>query len=131
MAIEHATPLPILTANAPKPIGPYSQAIDTGEFVFISGQIPLDPMTGNIVGDEIAGQAEAALNNLRAVLSAAGLAFDNLVKTTVFLCDMNDFSLFNKVYKDILGSAAPARSVVGVSALPRGVLVEIEAVAWR
>jgi len=126
-----ATPLPILTDKAPKPIGPYSQAIDTGEFVFISGQIPLCPKDGSIVGDDIETQAAAALCNLREVLAAAGLTFENVVKTTVFLRNMNDFSCFNKVYETMFAGAAPARSVVEVSALPRGVMVEIEAVAWR
>ncbi|MCL2183626.1 MAG: RidA family protein [Chitinispirillia bacterium] len=126
-----ATARNILTDKAPKPIGPYSQAVDTGSFLFASGQIPLDPATGQVVGEDIEGQAAAALTNLREVLAAAGLTFENLVKTTVFICNMGDFARFNKVYEGMLGGAAPARSVVEVSALPRGVLVEIEAVAWR
>jgi 2-iminobutanoate/2-iminopropanoate deaminase len=121
----------ILTPRAPAPIGPYSQAVDTGGFLFVSGQIPLDPEGGGVVGEGIEAQAEAALANLREVLAAAGLTFANLVKTTVFIRDMGDFSRFNQVYQSALGGAAPARSVVEVSALPRGVLVEIEAVAWR
>jgi 2-iminobutanoate/2-iminopropanoate deaminase len=121
----------ILTDKAPKPIGPYSQAVDTGSFVFISGQIPLGPKSGDVIGGDIEAQAEVALGNLKAVLEAAGLTLGNLVKTTVFLQDMGDFARFNRIYQDMLGGAAPARSVVEVSALPKGVLVEIEAVAWR
>jgi len=122
----------VLTAKAPKPIGPYSQAIDTGALLFVSGQIPLDPVSGAVVcGDDVEAQAEVALANLREVLAAAGLTFAHLVKTTVFLRDMADFSRFNLVYERALRGAAPARSVVEVSALPRGVLVEVEAVACR
>jgi 2-iminobutanoate/2-iminopropanoate deaminase len=121
----------ILTGKAPKPIGPYSQAVDTGVMLFVSGQIPLDPVSGAIVAGGVEAQAEAALSNLREVLAAAGLSFAHLVKTTVFLRNMSDFSCFNLVYERLLGGAAPARSVVEVSALPRGVLVEIEAIACR
>jgi len=121
----------VYTEKAPKPIGPYSQAVDTGSLLFVSGCIPLDPVTGEVVGADIEAQAKVALDNLNAVLVAAGLTFDSLVKTTVFLQSMGDFSRFNGVYQNALGSAAPARSVVEVAALPRGVLVEIEAVACR
>jgi len=121
----------VYTEKAPKPIGPYSQAVDTGSLLFVSGCIPLDPVTGEVVGADVEAQAEKALDNLKAVLEAAGLSFDSLVKTTVFLQNMGDFARFNGVYQNALGSAAPARSVVEVAALPRGVLVEIEAVACR
>jgi 2-iminobutanoate/2-iminopropanoate deaminase len=121
----------VYTDKAPKPIGPYSQGIDTGGAVFVSGQIPLDPVSGEVVGDDVETQVAAALCNLREVLAAAGLTFQNLVKTTVFLRDMKEFASFNGVYQGMLGGAAPARSVVEVSALPKGVLVEIEAIAWR
>jgi len=122
---------PIFTDRAPQPVGPYSQAVEAAPFLFISGQIPLDPLNGTVVGSTTAEQAVAALSNLKAILSAAGLAPHNLVKTTVFLRNMADFSAFNEVYQRELGGAAPARSVVEVSALPKGVLVEVEAVACR
>jgi 2-iminobutanoate/2-iminopropanoate deaminase len=121
----------ILTEKAPKPIGPYSQAIEVKPLLFVSGQIPLDPVSGAIVAGGFEAQAEAALANLREVLAAAGQSFANLVKTTVFLRNMSDFSCFNLVYERTMNGAAPARSVVEVSALPRGVLVEIEAIACR
>ena len=122
---------PLQTSAAPQPIGPYSQAIDTGSLVFVSGQIPLDPVSGNVTGATIEEQAERALMNLKAVLAAAGLTPGSLVKTTVFLRSMGDFAAFNTVYERLLDGAKPARSVVEVSALPRGVRVEIEAVACR
>ncbi|GBU23367.1 reactive intermediate/imine deaminase [Fibrobacteres bacterium R8-0-B4] len=121
----------ILTEKAPKPIGPYSQAIEIKPMLFVSGQIPLDPVSGAVVAGGFEAQASAALANLREVLAAAGLTFANLVKTTVFLRNMSDFSCFNLVYERTLNGAAPARSVVEVSSLPRGVLVEIEAIACR
>jgi 2-iminobutanoate/2-iminopropanoate deaminase len=121
----------ILTEKAPKPIGPYSQAIEVKPLLFVSGQIPLDPVSGAVVAGGFEAQAVAALANLREVLAVAGLTFANLVKTTVFLRNMSDFSCFNLVYERTLNGAAPARSVVEVSALPRGVLVEIEAIACR
>jgi 2-iminobutanoate/2-iminopropanoate deaminase len=119
------------THGAPQPIGPYSQAIDAYPFVFVSGQIPLDPASGELAGDTIETQALCALRNLKAVLAAAGLTPKNLVKTTVFIRSMADFSVFNALYNDELGGAKPARSVVEVSALPKGALVEIEAIACR
>ncbi|MDR2694493.1 MAG: Rid family detoxifying hydrolase [Chitinispirillales bacterium] len=121
----------ILTEKAPKPIGPYSQAIEVKPLLFVSGQIPLDPVSGAVVAGGFEAQAETALANLREVLAAAGLSFANLVKTTVFLRNMSDFSCFNLVYERTMNGAAPARSVVEVSSLPRGVLVEIEAIACR
>jgi 2-iminobutanoate/2-iminopropanoate deaminase len=121
----------ILTPEAPQPIGPYSQAIGAGPFLFISGQVPLDPATGELDGDRIETQARRALRNLKAVLSVAGFGPADLVKTTVFLRSMADFGTFNSLYEEELNGAKPARSVVEVSALPRNALVEIEAVACR
>jgi 2-iminobutanoate/2-iminopropanoate deaminase len=121
----------IFTTNAPKPIGPYSQAIDTGSFIFISGQIPLDPQTGSVVGNTIQEQAKQALNNLKAILVSQLLDATALVKTTVFLKSMADFPAFNAVYENELSGSKPARSVVEVSGLPKNVLVEIEALACR
>lgn len=115
--------------KAPAAIGPYSQAIRHGNMVFTSGQIPLDPSSGAIVGSDIKTQTEQVLKNLRAVLEAAGTGFDQVVKTTCFLNDMNDFSPFNEVYQSFFTGPAPARSCVAVERLPKDVLVEIEAVA--
>jgi len=121
----------LFTDKAPKPIGPYSQAVEVGSFVYISGQIPLHHESGDVVGDDVTTQSKVALANLRAILENAGLDFHSLVKTTVFLTDMNNFSKFNEVYQQELSGAAPARSVVEVSALPKSVLVEIEAIAYK
>ena len=118
----------IATNNAPKAIGPYSQAIACGNLLFTSGQIPLDPETGVIVGDEIKAQAERVMKNLSAVLEAAGTDFDHVIKTTCFLADMAYFAAFNEVYARYITSA-PARSCVAVAALPKGALVEVELVA--
>ena len=118
----------IATNNAPKAIGPYSQAIACGNLLFTSGQIPLDPETGAIVGDEIKAQAERVMKNLAAVLAEAGTDFDHVLKTTCFLADMADFAAFNEVYARYITSA-PARSCVAVAALPKGALVEVELVA--
>ncbi len=119
---------PIHTDAAPAAIGPYSQAIVTGSLVFTSGQIPLDPATGTIVGNEIRAQTEQVMQNLAAVLAAAGSSLDRAVKTTCFLADMADFAAFNEVYATHITSA-PARSCVAVKALPKGVLVEVEVIA--
>ena len=118
----------VSTADAPAAIGPYSQAIKAGGFVFTSGQIALDPATGNLVGQDIAEQAEQVMKNLAAVLKAAGSSFENVVKTTCFLNDMADFAAFNQVYSKYI-TTAPARSCVAVRELPKGALVEVEAVA--
>lgn len=118
----------VSTANAPAAIGPYSQAIKTGEFVFTSGQIALDPATGNLVGQDITEQAEQVMKNLAAVLEAAGSSFDNVIKTTCFLSEIADFAAFNQVYGKYITSA-PARSCVAVKDLPKGALVEVEVVA--
>lgn len=119
----------IHTDKAPAAIGPYSQAIVANGFVFTAGQIPLDPQTGQIVPGNVVAQTERVLANLQAILDEAGATWGDVVKTTVYLHDMNDFPLVNEAYARILGDARPARSTVQVSALPRGVLVEIDAVA--
>ena len=119
----------ISTANAPKAIGPYEQAIKVGEFVYASGQIPLDPQTGNVVEGDIKTQTRRAMENLKAVLEAAGSSLDRVVKTTVFLKNIGDFAAMNEVYAEYLGAAKPARSTVAVADLPRGALVEIDLIA--
>jgi 2-iminobutanoate/2-iminopropanoate deaminase len=119
----------ITTANAPKAIGPYEQAIKIGAFVYASGQIPLDPKTGNIVAGDIKIQTRRALENLKAVLEAAGSSLDRVVKTTVFLKNIGDFAAMNEIYAEYLGAAKPARSTVAVADLPRSALVEIDLIA--
>ena len=119
----------IHTDKAPAAIGPYSQAIVANGFVFTAGQIPLDPQSGQIVPGNVVAQTERVLANLQAILDEAGATWGDVVKTTVYLHDMNDFPLVNEAYARILGDARPARTTVQVSALPRGVLVEIDAVA--
>ncbi len=119
----------VSTDRAPAAIGPYSQAIAANGFLFTAGQIALDPATGQVVPGDVTAQAERVLANLAAVLEAAGASWASVVKTTVFLHDMNDFPAVNQVYGRVLGSARPARSTVQVAALPRGVLVEIDAIA--
>lgn len=118
----------IATAAAPAAIGPYSQAIKSGGLVFTSGQIPLDPKSGDVVGKDVTEQAKLVIDNLAAVLVAAGASLDTVVKTTCFLTDMADFAAFNAVYAERFANK-PARSCVAVKQLPRGVLVEIEAIA--
>jgi 2-iminobutanoate/2-iminopropanoate deaminase len=119
----------IQTDQAPKAIGPYSQAIRAGDFVFCSGQIPLDPRSGEMVSGGIAAQTRQVMNNLAAVLKAAGCDFSTVVKTTIFLADLKDFSTVNEVYGEYFKEDPPARATIQVAALPRGSLVEIEAVA--
>lgn len=118
----------ISTDKAPAAIGPYSQAIMANGFLFTSGQIPINPATGNVDAEGITAQAEQVMINLKAVLEEAGTSFDNVVKTTCFIADMSDFAAFNEVYAKYITSA-PARSCVAVKALPKGVLCEVEAVA--
>ncbi|MBQ9389737.1 MAG: RidA family protein [Synergistaceae bacterium] len=120
----------ISTDKAPKAIGPYSQAVQAGEFLYVSGQIPVDPETGEIPND-IASQAKRSLENLKAILEAAGYLLTDVVKTTVFSTDINDFAEVNAVYSEYFPKEAPARSFVAVKELPKGVKIEIEAVAWR
>ncbi|HMA80889.1 MAG TPA: RidA family protein [Candidatus Binatia bacterium] len=119
----------VTTEKAPKAIGPYEQAIKVGEFIYASGQIPLDPKTGNVVEGGIAVQTRQVMENLKAVLEAAGSSFDRVVKTTVFLKNIGDFAAMNEVYAEYLGKAKPARSTVAVADLPRGALVEIDLIA--
>jgi 2-iminobutanoate/2-iminopropanoate deaminase len=119
----------IQTENAPAAIGPYSQAIKAGGFVFASGQIPIDPQTGQFVAGGIAEQTRQVLKNLGAVLEAAGSSLDLVVKTTVFLADMKEFSGMNEVYATFFSSPPPARATVAAAGLPRDARVEIEAVA--
>ena len=121
----------IFTEQAPKAIGPYSQAIEMGSFLFCSGQIPLDPKTGEVFTGEIKTQTEIVMNNIRAVLAAGDMSFSNIVKTTIFITNMADFATVNEVYAKFFSEAPPARSTVAVAALPRGVNVEIEVIAHR
>ena len=119
----------ISTAGAPGAIGPYSQAVKAGGYVFVSGQIPLDPATGALVSGGAGSQAERVLLSLRAVLEAAGTGLESVVKTTIFLTDLADFAAVNEVYARFFPAEPPARATVQVAALPRGAAVEIEAVA--
>ncbi|MBR6746068.1 MAG: RidA family protein [Muribaculaceae bacterium] len=121
---------PIATKNAPGAIGPYSQAIDAGAFLFVSGQIPVNPATGEIP-EGITLQTAQSIANIKAILAEAGLTIDNVVKTTVFLADMNDFAAMNAVYADNFTAPFPARSAVAVKELPKQVLVEIEVIAVK
>lgn len=121
----------VLTNSAPAPIGPYSQAIDLGNVVFCSGQIPLDPNTNQVLTGDVKGQTELVMKNIEAVLSASGLTFKNVVKTTIFLTNMNDFVHVNEVYGRYFPEQPPARSTVAVAGLPKGVNVEIEVIAAR
>ena len=119
----------ISTSNAPSAIGPYSQAVKAGNLLFISGQVPLDPATGEVVEGDITVQTRRVLDNVKAILTEAGADFSNVVKTTVFLKDMNDFAAMNAVYAEFFQEPYPARSAVQVARLPKDVLVEIEAIA--
>lgn len=119
----------IQTANAPQAIGPYSQGIRAGDLVFASGQIPIDPATGNFVDGGIAEQTEQVLKNVAAVLEAAGSSLDQVVKTTVFLASMDEFAAMNEVYGKFFGADPPARATVQAARLPRDARVEIEAIA--
>ena len=119
----------VSTDKAPEAIGPYSQAMICGNMLYTSGQIPLDPATGNIVDGGISAQTERIMKNLEAVLKEAGTSFDNVVKTTCYIADMADFGAFNEVYAKYFTNA-PARSCVAVKALPKGALAEVELVAY-
>jgi 2-iminobutanoate/2-iminopropanoate deaminase len=119
----------ISTNEAPGAIGPYSQAVRSGSFLFCSGQIPLDPKSGQIVSGDIAAQTQRVLDNIAAVLRTEGLTFDHVVKTTIFLTDLGDFQTVNEVYGSYFKQSPPARSTVQVAALPKGAKVEIEAIA--
>lgn len=120
----------VSTKKAPAAIGPYSQAVRLGNLVFTSGQIPADPASGEIVPGGVEAQARQVLKNLGEVLSASGVSLDNVLKTTLFIKNMDDFTLINKVYAEFFSSQPPARSCVEVARLPKDVLIEIEAVAY-
>ena len=119
----------IKTASAPAAIGPYSQAVRTGGMIFVSGQLPIDPATGIFAGEDIESQTRQSIENIRSVLAEAGLTLDHVVKTTVYLRDMNDFAAMNDVYSRFFTGICPARVAVEVSALPKGAAVEIDAIA--
>jgi 2-iminobutanoate/2-iminopropanoate deaminase len=119
----------VITDRGPKPIGPYSQGIKSGGFIFLSGQVALDPKSGELTGGDIRQQTERTLNNIKAILEAAGANLHHVVKTTVFLKDLNDFAAMNEVYGRYFTAAPPARSTVQVARLPKDALVEIEVIA--
>jgi 2-iminobutanoate/2-iminopropanoate deaminase len=119
----------VLTSRGPKPIGPYAQAIKSNGFLFVSGQVALDPQSGEFVGVDARQQTERVMENLKAILEAAGVSFHHVVKTTVFLKDMNDFAAMNEVYARYFTAAPPARSTVQAARLPKDALVEIDLIA--
>jgi 2-iminobutanoate/2-iminopropanoate deaminase len=119
----------VSSPDAPKAIGPYSQAIRAGQLLFISGQVPLDPGTGQVVNGDITAQARRALDNLKAILTAGGRSFADVVRTTIFLADMNDFAAVNEVYGQYFSEPYPARATVQVARLPKDSRVEIDAIA--
>lgn len=121
----------ISTANAPAAIGPYSQAIETDGYVFTSGQIPINPATGEVEGKTIEEQTEQVMKNIGALLEASGLTFANVVKTTCFLADLNDFAAFNAVYAKYFPNEAPARSCFAVAGLPKGAKLEVETICIK
>jgi 2-iminobutanoate/2-iminopropanoate deaminase len=121
---------PLSTPNAPAAIGPYSQAIRAGDFLFVSGQIPLDPATGTLIQGDIGEQTHRVLRNLAAILEAAGASFHHVVKTTVYLADMSEFAAMNEVYATYFPAPAPARATVQAARLPRDVRVEIDLIAY-
>lgn len=120
----------ITTTAAPQAIGPYSQAVRAGNWVFLSGQIGLDPVTGTLVSGGVVAEAQQVLANLRAVLAAAGGSLSNVVRTTIYLLDLGDFTRVNEVYAAAFNAPFPARATVGVAALPRAARIEIDAIAW-
>ncbi len=121
----------IVTDRAPAAIGPYSQAVRAGGWLFLSGQIPLDPISGNLITGGIDVQTRQVMANLGAVLAAAGLDFSALVKTTIFLADLADFAVVNAIYGEYFPGTPPARATIQVAGLPRGAGIEIEGVAWQ
>ncbi|HDJ50649.1 MAG TPA: RidA family protein [Thermoprotei archaeon] len=120
----------IFTENAPRPVGPYSQAIRAGSFLFIAGQIPIDPKTGKVIGEDIKEQGRRALENIKAIVEEAGGRIRDIVKVNVYIRDIKLFGEFNEVYSEFFKEHRPARAVVEVSGLPKDVLVEIEAIAY-
>jgi len=123
--VRHA----VSTPSAPKAIGPYSQGIRAGSLLFVSGQVPIDPATGQIIDGDIAAQTHRVFQNIGEILKAGGASFDHVVRTTVFLADMNDFAAMNEVYATYFTSPAPARATVEVSRLPKDARVEIDVIA--
>jgi len=121
----------ITSDNAPRAIGPYSQAIEAGGFVFVSGQIPLDPKTGNVVQGDIKAQTKVVMDNASAILKTAGCTFSGAVKCTIYLKDMSNFAAVNEVYGSYFPDAPPARTTVEVSRLPKDVAIEIDFIVWR
>ncbi|AMM53750.1 RidA family protein [Pyrococcus kukulkanii] len=121
----------VFTERAPKPIGPYSQAIKAGNFLFIAGQIPINPETGELVKGDIKEQTRQVLENIKAILEAAGYTLNDVVKVTVYLKNMDDFAAMNEVYAKYFGESKPARVAVEVARLPKDVLIEIEAIAYK
>ena len=121
----------ISTKNAPAAIGPYSQAVEAGGLIFISGQLPIDPATGGLAPAEIKAQTEAVIKNLEGILKAEGLGLENVLKTTVFMTELSQFAQMNEVYGRFFANQPPARATVEVKALPKAALVEIEAIAAR
>ena len=118
------------TTNAPAAIGPYSQAIQAGDFVYVSGKLPINPATGEFAGTDISSQTRQSLTNIKAILESEGLGMENIVKTTVLLQNMGDFGAMNEVYATFFSGACPARAAFEVAAIPKSALVEIEAVAY-
>ena len=119
----------VATTDAPQAIGPYAQAVRAGQWLFLSGQIGLDPASGELVAGGVVAEAERVLANLRAVLAAAGLTVEHVVRTTIYLVDLGDFARVNEIYVRVFSAPFPARATVGVAALPRGARVEIDAIA--
>ncbi|ORX90005.1 YjgF-like protein [Basidiobolus meristosporus CBS 931.73] len=122
-------PTSVYSENAPAAIGPYSQAMTANGFIFVSGQLPVNPKSGNIESNDVKEQTRQSLTNIRAILKEAGADFSNVLKTNVFLKDMNDFASMNEVYAELMGESRPARAAVEVARLPKDALVEIECVA--
>ncbi len=120
----------ITTSSAPAPVGPYSQAIRTGDFLYVSGQIAIDPQTGDLVQESFGDETRMVLENLKAIIEAGGSSLDDTVKVTIYLKDMNNFPEFNEIYGEYFGKSLPARACVEVSRLPKDVHIEIEAVAY-
>nr|WP_072151937.1 RidA family protein [Candidatus Kryptobacter tengchongensis] len=121
----------VYTEKAPKPVGPYSQAVIAGDFIFTAGQIPIDPKTNQVVQGDIKEQTKQVLENLKAVLEASGATFDDVVKVTVYMRDLNEFSAMNEIYSEYFKNSPPARTTVEVSRLPRDVKIEIDLIAVR
>lgn len=119
----------ISTKDAPHAIGPYSQAVRSGNMIFLSGQIPIDPKSGNLIDGDFSAQARCVLDNLKAVLRAAGVDFRNVIRATVYLTDLGNFQTLNSIYAEYFGDHKPARSTIGVAQLPRGAAVEVDLIA--